>query len=92
MNADATLDEAVAFVAEDWVRLRNRLTVPANLNFRDEAAILAPVMRKSLLARFPDLWSANDQILLMVIARGIERAGLVARARIEKSLGIVLPP
>ena len=91
LSPAALIDEAVALAAAEWVRLRAGNEVPDNLNLRDQAQLLGPSLRKSLLAAFPDLRPANDQVWLLIIARGIEASGQASRRQVEKSLGIILP-
>lgn len=89
MNTDQTLDEAIAFAAEDWPRFD--ATLPSNLHLRDKVTFFAQRVRPALAARFPDLIAATEQVMLLILAKGIEQSGCVPRHRIERDLGIILP-
>ena len=90
MKTDQTIDEAIAFAAEDWPRFE--ATLPSNLHFRDKVTFFAQRVRPALVSRFPDLIAATEQVMLLVIAKGIEQSGRMPRQRIERELGIILPP
>lgn len=90
MTTDQILDEAIAYAAEAWPRFEARL--PANLHFRDKVTFFAQQVRPAMVARFPEMIAATDQVILLALAKGIEKSGCVARHLIERDLGILLPP
>jgi hypothetical protein len=92
MNPDKTLDDAIAFAAERWQQAMADGSVPPNTNLRDRVTIFATPFRKALLARFPDLRAADEQVLLLIVAEGVARSGTVERGKVERGLGIILPP
>jgi hypothetical protein len=49
-------------------------------------------MKKMLFKLYPQLRSADDQVLLLVVAEGIAQSGSVPRETLEKEFGIILPP
>lgn len=89
MNPDQILDEAIAFAAADWPRFD--ATLPSNLHFRDKVTFFAQHIKPALMARFSDMIAATDRVILLVLAKGIERSGCVPRHCIERDLGILLP-
>ena len=89
MNIDQILDEAIAYAAEDWPKFDAML--PPNLHLRDKMTFFAQRITPELVARFPDLRAATEQVMLLVLAKGIEQSGCVRRRRIERDLGILLP-
>jgi len=90
MNSDTILDEAIAYVAEDWPLFD--ATLPSNITLRDKVTFFAQRVKPALVARFPDLIAATEQVMLLVLVKGIEQSGRVPRHRIERDLGILLPP
>jgi len=38
------------------------------------------------------LTAAPEEVILLIIAKGVEQAGQIARQDIERALGILLPP
>jgi len=65
--------------------------LPANIHIRDRIAFFSPEFRVSLTRSFPLLAGAADEILLLIIARGVEKSGTHDRRHIERGLGIILP-
>ena len=92
MHPDTILDGAMALAAERWKRSEVDGSIPTNINLRDRVTLFAGPMRKALFANFPQLRAAGDQVMLLVIAEGIARSGTIARDKLEKALGIILPP
>jgi hypothetical protein len=90
MSTDQTLDEAIAYAADDWPRFD--ATLPSNLHFRDKVTFFAQQLRPALVAQFPDLIAATEQVMLLILVKGIEQSGCVPRHHIERDLGIILPP
>ena len=90
MNIDQILDEAIAFVAKDWPSFN--ATVPFNLHLRDKVTFFGQRIRPALLTQFPDLRAATDQVMLLILAKGIAQSGCVPQRHIERDLGILLPP
>lgn len=90
MNTDRIIDEAIALVAKDWPKFDE--AVPFNLHFRDKVTFFGQRVRPALLARFPDLIAATDQVMLLILAKGIAQSGCVPKRHIERDLGILLPP
>lgn len=92
MNSTKILDEAIGVGAERWTQCLGGGSLASNLNLRDRATIFGPPFRKALLAKFPTLRAANDEVLLLVMAEGIAKSETVSRDKIERALGIIVPP
>jgi len=90
VNASQLIEEAIQFAADLWIESASSGELPDNLNPRDRVRIFSPALRKKLLARFPDLCPADDQVLLLIVAEGLARSG-TSRNHVERALGIVLP-
>ena len=89
MRTDLILDEAIAYVAEDWPQFD--ATLPSNLHLRDKVTFFSQQVTPVLVAKFPELRAATEQVMLLILAKGIEQSGCVPRRRIERDLGILLP-
>jgi len=90
MNTEKILEEAIAYVAEDWPLFA--ATIPSNIAFRDKVTFFAQRVTPALVRRFPNLRAASEQVMLLVLVKGIEQSGCVPRHRIERDLGVLLPP
>ena len=89
---DRAMDEAVSFAAKEWLHFRNKGGIPANIHLRDQVAFFAPDFVAKLGRHFPALRNAPNELILLLIAQGIEASGFQVRRKIELSLGITLPP
>ncbi len=78
--------------AKAWAEWSIEGSVPSNINVRDRLTFFAASFKETLLAQFPTLRVVDNQILLLVFVDAIARSGTDARAQIEASLGITLPP
>jgi hypothetical protein len=91
-DALATIDGAIDFVAQRWLAFSGTVPMPPEMPLRDRIALFARSVDASLHQRFPALAAASDPVILMIIAKGVEQSGRVARSEIERELGILLPP
>ena len=91
MKHSAILEEATSFVAAEWPNLELKHSIAPNIHLRDRITLIAPEARKLVLASFPELHAADDQVMLLVIADGVARSGIVERVDVESALGIILP-
>ena len=91
-SLDRAIADAVSLAAAAWTTFRDTAGVPANIHLRDQVAFFAPEFVARLARRFPALRSAPNDLILLIIALGIEASGSVSRRKIELQLGIVLPP
>ena len=89
MNIDQIMDAAIAYAAKDWPHFA--ATVPFNLHLRDKVTFFGQRVRPALLAQFPDLAAATDQVMLLILAKGIAQSGCIPQRPIERDLGILLP-
>ena len=92
VSLDRAMDEAVSFTATAWIKFRATAGVPANIHLRDQIVFFAPDFTAKLTRRFPALRSAPNEVILLIIAQGIEASGSISRRKIELQLGIILPP
>jgi hypothetical protein len=60
-------------------------------DLRDRISLFARALDQSLHGHFPALIAAPEQVILLIIAKGVEQSGLLARGEIEQELGIILP-
>lgn len=86
------IDEAIDFVAERWIFFNRSVPVSHGSVLRERIAMFARSIEKSLHMRHPALAAAPDEVMLLIIAKGVEQSGAVSRGEIERSLGILLPP
>lgn len=86
------LDQAIALAAAEWRKSADEGSVPQNINLQDQCRIFARNFLPKLWAKIPPLRSANDQVRLLIIAEGLAQSLLVDRVRVERELGIILPP
>jgi hypothetical protein len=91
-NASATIDAAILFTAQRWCAFSRSVALPADMGLRDRISMFARALNQSLHGRFPALIAAPEQVILLIIAKGVEQSGLLARGEIERELGIILPP
>lgn len=93
-KADATIavmDDAIRLAAERWTYFCDTLPFRKDVALVDRiTAFMFPFMegaRKSL----PALRDAPDAVLLVIVAKGIERSRTHSRTQIEEALGLPLP-
>lgn len=86
------IDAGIGFAGEQWRLFCAASPLASNIHLRDRIAFFAGAFRPALAEKFPALASAPDQLVLLIIAKGIEESGTFSRAQIEKQLGIILPP
>ncbi|MBD3759176.1 hypothetical protein [Rhizorhabdus sp.] len=91
-DALVTIDEAIAFVAQRWLAFDAAIPLRQETSLRDRIAVFAHSVDASLHRRFPALAAASDQVILLIVAKGVELSGTVDRSDIERELGILLPP
>ncbi|ATE64320.1 hypothetical protein [Rhizorhabdus dicambivorans] len=91
-DALATIDSAIDFVAQRWLAFSGSVPVRPDTPLRDRVALFARSVDASLHQRFPALAAASEQVILMIVAKGIEQSGAVGRRELERELGILLPP
>lgn len=88
---ELAIDRATELAATAWRHFCDTSPLPPNIHIRDRIAFFTPDFRRSLSRRFPSLSETADEILLLIIARGVEKSGTHDRRHIERGLGIVLP-
>jgi len=86
------IDQAIDFAAERWRYFSRSVVLAPDPGLRDRIGVFARSIEQSLHARFPPLTAAPEEVILLIIAKGVEQAGQIARQDIERALGILLPP
>lgn len=86
------IDEAIAFVAGRWIIFSRAVPMSPDTGLRERIGLFARSLEASLHARHPTLVVAADEVILLIVAKGIEQSGTVSRGEIERALGILLPP
>ena len=88
---EQAIDRAIALAASAWRLFCETSPLAPNIHIRDRIAFFTPDFRKSLSRHFPALAESADEIVLLIIARGVEISGTHNRRHIERGLGIILP-
>lgn len=91
-DALAIIDEAIVFAAHRWHHFSHSVAVQPGTGLRERIGLFARSLEASLHARHPELAAASDEVILLIITKGIEQSGTVPRGDIERAMGIVLPP
>lgn len=91
-DALATIDEAITFAAQRWLAFSRSVPQRPETALRERIGLFARSIDSSLYKRFPSLAAAPEQVILLIVAKGVEQSGLVGRDEIERELGILLPP
>ena len=91
-DALALIDAGIMFAAERWIFFNRQVALAQAMSLRDRVGLFARSFRPSLHARHPALRAAPDEVILLIVAKGIEQSGSVSREAIERELGILLPP
>ena len=92
MHALAIIDDAIEFAAERWQFFSRSVAITSRSVLRERIGLFARSLEPSLHARHPALAAAPDEVMLLIIAKGVERSGAISRVEIERALGILLPP
>lgn len=86
------IDQAIMFAAERWLSFSLSVAISPGAGLRDRIGLFARSLERSLHRRFPSLAAAPDEVIVLIVAKGVEQSGAVPRGDIERALGIVLPP
>lgn len=87
----AVMDDAIGMAAEKWRYSCEKLPHRADLPLVDRIASFLIPFSEGARASIPAFKDAPDAVLLIMVAKGIERSGTHTRAQIEDALGIPLP-
>lgn len=91
-NALDVIDEAITFAAARWLSFSLSVAMPPDAGLRDRIGLFARTLERSLHRRFPALAAAPVEVIVLIVAKGVEQSGVVPRGDIERALGILLPP
>lgn len=88
--AFAVMDEAIALAADKWQFFCDKLP------FRDDVELVDRIASFSVpfsegARTLPALKDAPEALLLLIVAKGIERSGTHSRTQFEQALGVSLP-
>jgi hypothetical protein len=93
-KADAVidvLDSSINFAADKWLYFIKALPFKDDVTLRQKVSMFMTPVGEGLRSNFPALRQANDAILLMIVAKGIEYSGTHSRAELEAALGLPMP-
>jgi len=93
-QADAIIDvleHSISFTSEKWLHFTASLPFRDDVELRERIRYFAMPVGEGLRNNFPALREANEAILLIIVAKGIERSGTHSRAELEAALGLPLP-
>jgi hypothetical protein len=91
-DALAVIDAGIEFASERWRFFSRSIEVAPATSLRDRIGLFARSFEPSLHARHPSLAAAPAEVILLIVAKGVEQSGTVSRGDIERALGILLPP
>jgi hypothetical protein len=91
-DTTAIIDEAILFASERWHSFSRTVPASPGTGLRERIAMFARSLEKSLHTRHPQLAAAPDEVIVLIVAKGVEQSGTVSRGEIERALGILLPP
>jgi hypothetical protein len=86
----AVMPEATALVSERWRYVCDTLPYKAGVPLEDRIASFCIPMYEGLRKTFPSLRAAPESFLLIVVVKGIERAGTHTSEELYGALG--MPP
>lgn len=92
--ADRTIevwDDAIAHAAEQWINYSKVLVFKSEVGLRERIFAFSVPMFEGLKNKFPPLREAPDAVLLLLVAKCIEKSGTHSRSQIETALGMPLP-
>lgn len=89
--AIAVLPDAIQRAAERWTYYSETLVFKPEVTLRARIASFMIPFEEGVRKNMPALRDAPAAIILLVVAKGIERSGTHTRAQIEQALGFPLP-
>lgn len=91
-NPAEIIDEAIGFAAQRWLPFSLSVAMPPGADLHYRIGLFARSIESSLHRRFPALATAPAEVIVLIVAKGVEQSGAVSRGDIERELGILLPP
>jgi hypothetical protein len=89
--AVAVLDDAIHLAAERWQFFCDKLAFRESVGLADRITAFMVPFAEGAGKTFPALQNAPEGVILMIVAKGVERSGTHSRAEIERALGLPLP-
>jgi hypothetical protein len=93
-TADRTIevwDDAVGHAAEQWIYFSKVFVFKDDAGLRERIFSFSIPMFEGLRSTFPPLKEAPDSVLLLLVAKCIEKSGTHSRPQIETALEMPLP-
>jgi hypothetical protein len=93
-KADAAVgrvDAVVAIAADKWSHFCKTLPFKNDVGLAERIYSFSGPFGEGLRQNVPEFRGANDGLILLIIAKGVERSGTHSRAEIEQALGMPLP-
>ncbi|WP_298671317.1 hypothetical protein [uncultured Sphingomonas sp.] len=89
--AIAVMPQAIEAASEKWRFFCEKLVFKAEVPLADRIASFTVPFFQGARQNIPALKEAPDAVLLLIVAKGIERSGTHTKAQIEQALGTRLP-
>ena len=87
----AVFNHTIDIVTDKWLFFSKTLAFKEDVVRRDRIAAFSFPMFEGLIKNVLPLRKSPDAILLIVVAKGIEKSGTHTRGEIEEALGAPLP-
>ena len=71
------IDQAIRFAAERWLSFSLSVAMPPGAGLRDRIGLFARSIERSLHRRFPSLAAAPHEMIVLIVAKGVEQSGAV---------------
>jgi hypothetical protein len=88
--AIAVMDEAIGLAADKWRFFCEKMPFRDDVGLVDRIAAFNVPFSEGARKNFPALKDAPDAVLLLIVAKGVERSGTHTRSQIEQALGVLL--
>ena len=90
-RAIAVFDDAIGKATEKWIFFSEAVNFKDEVPLGERIATFSIPMFDGLRANFPALQKAPDAVLLLIVAKEVEKSGTNSRDEIEQALGTTLP-
>jgi len=87
----AVFDEAVALATDKWLMFSKTIVFKSEVALGERIQLFAVPMFEGLRSNYPPLKNASAAVLLLIVAKGVQKSGTHSRAEIEQALGAPLP-
>lgn len=90
-EAVAVLPQTIEIVAGKWVYFCKSLPFKEDVPLIERITAFSVPMFEGIRKNVPALRKAPDALLLIIVAKGVEKSGTHTREQIEEALGAPLP-